>query len=303
MSIVRKIPRLLFASFITFAFISTQVIYAKENPFQKDLYSELLTDPYNFFKAIGVDLEKDIITLPKNPHLKKNRIGISRGAIYHISGQKIYLKRSHPFTELMASRLMNLFIGTKYSPKVKTVRSETFTIASLHLPNFQSNNKLKKSKFRKSIRGKAKLAVAQALLGVVDQNNHNVGAIEDQKTYYAARIDLDSSFDYTSKLKGSYNMGTDHLNLKHLYKAIKTFPENEVIDAIKSITAVSDEEIIMTILHAWALLNHTGYPLTIDPCLALAEQIIDRKNAFREAIENKNSPAYKLLAKKQQKHK
>lgn len=297
----------LFASLVTTTFIWANIIYSNENIFQDKFhenYSLICEDPYKCFLSLGINLEDDIITLPKNQKFKKNHVGISNGSIYHNGDQIIYIKHSNPFIELMASRLMNLFIGTTYSPIVKVIRdeSEKYTIASLKLPGFQPISSFNKSD--KIIKGKANLAVAQALLGVVDQNKHNMGVVRvNSKTYYAARVDLDSSFDYTSKLQGTYSLDTDYLDLKHLHLAIQTFPKQEVINAIKQITDVSDEKIIMTIFQAWATLCQAGYLLSLDPCLTLAHQIIDRKNAFREAIENKNSNAYKLIAKKHKKKK
>lgn len=285
---------------LTIYLFSPNFIYSKEKSINDCLKKNNFTcgDPYTFLQDAGIDIDKDIIQL-SDLQLFRKKTTINLKGIYTNSSKTLhYIKQSNPVTELMGSRLMNLIVGTKCTPIVKLVNDQKFTVASLELPNFKTQKKIDIT--NKTILGEAILVIAMDFIGLVDRHSRNMGyVVLDSKTLLAARVDFDASFDFESDFFGEHSLNTNYLNLKHLYSTINKYPRNEIISAMKKIINIPDEKIVMAIFQSWATLTHAGYILNLNHCLAFAQQLIERKHAFRDALKDKNSMLNQLFEKKQ----
>lgn len=286
---------------ITFYLLNPNIIHSKEKSIHECFKKNNFTcgDPYSFLHNAGIDINKDIIRLSDLQLFRKKTTNNLKG-VYTDSNKKTiyYIKQSNPVTELMGSRLMNLILGTRCTPIVKLVNDQKFTVASLELLNFKTQKKI--DVVNKTIVGEAALVIAMDFIGLVDRHSRNMGYVAlDPKTFLAARVDFDASFDFESNFFGEHSLYTNHLNLKHLYSSINKYPRNEIINAMKKIINIPDEKIVMVIFQSWATLTHAGYILDLNLCLAFAQQLIERKNAFREAFNEKNSIFNQLIRKKQ----
>lgn len=249
-------------------------------------------DPYNFLLQSGIDVEKNIIDQSRLQLLNQKFSGGCTGGVFKGSHNTYFIKRSNLFSELIGSKLMNLIVGTKVTPVVKVVRDQANYIASTKLKNFvtrkelQSKRKLK----HKIFKGEIQLAIAMDFLGLVDRHSKNLGCVKK----YAARVDFDASFAFEIRPRANshYRETSNHLNLNLLFLSMQTYPEQEVIQAIRKIVEIPDEKIIMTIFECWSTFSRIGNPISLDSCFALAKKLIERKNAFQSILEDPNAATY-----------
>lgn len=261
-----------------------------------------LTKQYPFLFEVTFDEKEDIIQLSSLELYKPKPKGGCSGGIYRESNHIYYVKQSNPFTELTGGKLMNLIIGTLRTAKVKIIADKANHVASLQLQHFQTKKLFNDtySYMFKNVIGEVDLTIAMDFLGLVDRHDQNVGyIILPDLPPIAARIDFDTSFSF-DQIRPShntdYNPDSNHLSLELLYYSIKKYPKNQIIDSIKKITEISDEQIIISIIESYATLSQLK-ETEIEPFLILANRLIERKKLFSQAIESRNTPLYKALQK------
>lgn len=310
-----KLPKKNLSTFSTFnislfiiAFLCISVTHSYGKAINKcfaEKYNFSCGDPYTFLLKNGIDTDQDIIKISDLQLYKRKPAGNCHGGVYRDAQQTTYyIKKSSPFTEFIGSKLMNLILGTTCTPHVKLIRDKKYHTASLELPKYQTQKKVDTT--NKNILGEADLAIAMDFIGLVDRNSRNMGyVILNSTTVLAARVDFDFSFDFESGHLGEYSLPStiDHLNLKHLYFSIQKYPKKQVIHAIKKVINIPDEELVFIFFQSWVTFTRAGYSLDLKPYLDLAYLLIERKNAFREALKNKNSVAYKLIEENHIAHK
>lgn len=262
---------------------------SNERFFQK--YHFIYEDPMAYLQQKGIHVEDDVIQLSDLQFSTPKATGASAGGIYIGNGNTYFVKQCNSFHELVGSKFINFIVGTKCSPIVKAVKDQPRTVASLALPGFKMYQKTDKSKYKK-ILGEAELAIALDYVGIVDRHSRNMGYVrKNSKTLRAARVDFDATFDFESNATGSngYSARTNHLDLKHLYISMQCYPKGQVKRAIKKIVNISDEQIITIVLQSWAALSQTPNPRSLDAIITLTQQLIERKNAFRQTLKKKHS--------------
>lgn len=256
-------------------------------------------DPYKFLLNQGIDIDKDIIHLSKLKRIKKKSTGHSKGGIYRDSHKNIYyVKKCRIFNEIVGSRLMNLIVGTETTPIVKPIKNHKNRVASTKIKSF----KMEKSTYThsKTILNEVLLRIAMDYLGLVDRHPRNMGFVrQNSKTLLAGRVDYDTCFDFESRK--SYTSKTNHLSLKHLHRSIKKCPKDEIISALRKIIEIPNEQILMSIFQSWVLLSRSGTKTSYTQCFELAQKLLERKEVFRDALENPNSYTYNLLMNKKEK--
>lgn len=295
---VAIIPRKFLSIFLTISSIiylqATTIndcIHCNDINLQK-LYSRLL--------EMDIDQKQDIIELSNLQLFKPKPIGGCTGGIYCDSNQIYYVKQSNPFTELIGSKIMNLIMGTHCTPVVKLIIDQINCVASLELPNFQTQKYYNENfitPYNNAI-GKVDLIVAMDFLGLVDRHSRNLGYILSPNFCpIAARIDFDACFSFDKvkpSLNTQYDPNSNHLCLSLLYYTIKKYPKPQIISSIKKIISIPDEQIMMAVLQAYVALSQKD-PIDLDPFLVIANKLIERKNLFRETIECRDSPIYKAM--------
>lgn len=300
MKLLRSIKYLfsIFQIVLVISSFSPNTVLAKEqsfdNCFKKNNF--ICGNPYDFFLKQGIDLNKDILQIA-TLKMQKKEPGIKFKGIYTDSSKNIYyVKQANPVRELMGSRLVNLILGTKRTPIVKIVNDQIYTVASLELHNFKTKKKIGP---HHTLLGEAELAVVENFIALGDSHNKNEGGVgKSTDKLIAARVDYDDSFRFGVSRSGKNSPKANHLNLKLLYDSINKYPKDEIVSAIKKVTSVPDEKIVMTIFQSWALLQQAGYVLDLKHCLEFAHQLIERKNAFRDALKDPHSIANELIQKK-----
>lgn len=257
---------------------------------------------YPFLNEINKDQSEGIIELSNLQLLKPKPKGGCTGGVYQDSHHIYYVKQSNPFTELIGSKLLNLIIGTQCTPIVKLVIDEVNFVASQELDNFKTQKFYNEEYIRPCLNasGAVDLAIAMDFIGLVDRHSQNIGFVLGlHNSPLAARIDCDTSFTFDNvepTHNTQYNPNSNHLSVSLLYYSIKKYPKDKIINSIKKITNISDEQIITTVLEAYTALSQKE-PTDLEPFLVLANKLIERKKLFRESIESKNSPIYKALQK------
>ncbi|PWU04372.1 MAG: hypothetical protein C5B43_04665 [Verrucomicrobia bacterium] len=279
--------------------ISPLLLHSKEKSLDQCLKKNtfICGDAYSYLLNIGTNIDKDILPL-SSLKMYKQRAESKFKAIYFDKYKNVYyVKEANPITEFMGSRLMNLILGRKVSPIVRIINDQKFTVASLELQNFktQESTDLK----HKSIIGQADLDFAMNFIGLVDRHSGNMGYVSlDSNTLLAARVDFDASFDFESSFFRAHSLNTNYLNLKHLFISIEQYSKDETLSALKKIINLPDEKIVMVIFQCWATFVRAGYSLELKHCLAFANQLIERKHAIRDALKDKHSALSQAIEKK-----
>lgn len=273
--------------FISVPFASDMSYELFEKCFNKK-YDFVCEDRYAFLENMGINIEDDLIDFNDLTLIQEKTTGACKGGIYshiHDSSQIYYVKQANSYHELIASRLMNLIVGSQAIPTIKLIKNKTRLIASLKLPNFNMDTKADLT--NKTILGEVLLIVAMDFIGLIDRHARNMGYVTlDENTLLMARVDLDACFDYESTVTGTHQFPTktSHLDLKHLFVTMQTYPNDQVEQAVKKITDISDEQIVMITFQAWGILSQTKSSKSLQKCLKLAKKLIERKHAFKKAL-------------------
>lgn len=287
---------------LVFNFIYIPNPYANHIPeiFKKCItenYEFICEDPYAFLEKIGINITEDLIDFNDLTLIQEKPTGACKGGIYaniHDPSQIYFVKQANSFHEFMASRLMNLIVGTQATPIIKIIKNKSRTTASLKLPNFYMANKADFT--NKTILGEILLIIAMDFLGLIDRHGRNQGYVTlNENTLLAARVDFDACFDFESTVTGIHQFPykTSHLDLKHLFVTMQTYPKDQVEQAIKKIVDISDEQIIMIALQAWGVLSQTKSPRSLKKCLKLTKILIERKHAFKKALKSSSKKRLK----------
>jgi len=252
-------------------------------------YDFICEDKHEFLRKMGINIEEDLVDFNDLKLMKDKTYGACKGGIYvdkHDNSKVYFLKQANSFHEIFCSRLMNHIMGTKATPIVKIVKNKKRTTASLKLPNFTMT--LKADLTNKRIKGEVLLAVAMDFLGLIDRHSRNNGYVTlNDNTVLAARVDFDACFDYESTVTGTHQgiaKKRDHMDLKHLYVTMQTYPKDQVEDAIKQIVKIPDEKIVMIAFQTWAILSESKSPRSFKTCMKLAKKLIERKKAFKSVL-------------------
>lgn len=280
--------------FIPFTALISSYTQAFDNSFS-EIYHFPNTDSYTFLLNQGINVDENILHLSELKRIKKKPTGNSKGGIYRDSDKTIYyVKQCRIFNEIICSRLMNLLVGTETTPIVKIIKNHKRMVASRKIESFRMERNFNTD--HKTILNEVELQIAMDYLGVVDRHPKNMGYVRlNSHTLLASRVDFDSCFDFESK-KG-YTSKSDHLSLKHLHRSIKKYSKDEIVNAIRKIVEIPDEKIVMSIYQSWATLSRSDSKIKYERCFALAQKLIERKNVFREILENPNHPICHLLNK------
>lgn len=267
------------------------LIYPNDEAF-KDCFSPdynfICTDPDNFFQRMGIDIKKNIVQFKQLHKIDNTKQGCHKGSFYvDKESTEYFVKKCQILNEFLGSKLINLFLD-KNTAIVKVVEDQKSTTASLKIPNFIRQKELKdlSIKIKKSnVIDTARLTVAMDFIALTDRSKRNMGFITSLPNILrSARVDYDDSFHFGKKRWKGEGINSDHLNLNLLKASIKKFPKDEIIDAIKNIITVSDKDLMMTVLECWITLQHVGLDLPIETGFLFGKQIIERKNAFHEVL-------------------
>lgn len=287
------IMKFLFISFLILFTIFTSSYGQSLNTDFLEKYDLIFDDPYKFLLNEGIDIDKNMIRLSNLKRIRKKPTGHCKGGIYCDSNKTIYyVKKCRIFNEFTGSQLMNLLVGTEATPVVKVIKNHKRMAAAIKIKSFKIEKKT--NTYYKNILNEVELQIAMDFLGLVDRHPRNMGYVRvNSRTLLAARIDFDACFDFESK-KG-YTSKSNHLSLKHLHSSIKIYPKDEIINAIRKIVDIPDQKIVMIIFESWLTLSRSGSNFQLERFLELAQKLIERKNLFREVLENPNNPTYRLL--------
>lgn len=263
-------------------------------------YYDIYQDPFAYLQKQNINIEDDSIRLSELTLIKPKPTGASEGGVYSDNKNIYFVKKCNAFHEMVGSKMVNTILGTKCSPIVKVVKDKPRTIASLALPNFQMHKDIDLSLYKK-IKGEAELTIVLDYLGIVDRHSRNMGYVvqKKSKTLIAARVDFDASYDFESNVTGSkgYTTKTNHLDLKHLYISMQTYPRKQVKDIIKKIVNVPDEQIITIVLQSWAVLSQTPHPRSLETAVIVTRKLIERKKALKQLLKKRYSKnEYEQLA-------
>lgn len=272
---------------ISFTCTYTNFIHSNEasfiDCFSKD-YTFQCENPLEFLKKMGVDINQNIIHIQDLHQTDKTTWGCHKGSFHaDTKGVEYFVKSTQMMNELIGSRLLNIILDTERTPVVNLVDGKENGIASQKLPKFVRRNNIKRK--NKKIMHETELSIALDYTGIRNRGGKNMGYIMSGKDLIAARVDVDKSFAFGNNRWKAKNLNSDHLNLSLLNISLKKYPKDQLISAIKRVTGISDEKIMMTIFECWATLNQVGYPIPLDVGFVFGKQLIERKEAFSTALE------------------
>lgn len=264
-------------------------------------YDFTCEDRYGFLKKMGINIEEDLIDFNDLTLIQEKSAGTSKGGIYaniHDRSQIYFVKKANAYHEIFATRLMSLIVNPQTIPTIKLVKNKSRTTASLKLHNFTTTHKTDFA--NKQIVDEVLLIVAMDYLGIIDRHANNMGYVTDGHKLFLSRVDFDAAFDFESTVTGSYQYaskkGKYHLDLKHLYVTMQTYPKYQIEKAMQKIVDIPDEKIIMIGLQTWGLLSQTPSPKNLEKCLKLAKKLIERKEAFKSELNKSRKKHYKKTA-------
>lgn len=291
---LRKILTITAISFVSGAGLYAFIIPAKEDNFEQCFsknYDFTCTDPDDFLKKMGIDIEKNIIQMSDLHSTDDFKRGHHKGSFFaDEEDNEYFVKKCGLFNEFMGSRLMNVILEEN-SPLIKIVKDRISTTAAEKLPKFvRKRDYIKKKESRRNkhtITDEVRLAIAMDYIGLCDRNDKNMGyrRLKPRTQFSAVRVDYDTSFRFGKNGRWSgIGVNIDYLDLSLLEISIKKFPRDQVIKALAKVVSTPDKEIIMAVVEGWATLRHIGYNLPLDTGFTFAKQMIERKKAFNKIL-------------------
>ncbi len=278
-----------------FASLSLENHEFEECFFQNRENDTFCCDPKMIADQLHLKTSSSVLKLSDLVEVGKKPTGYTQGGVYMDSNKVFYYVKDAQSVknEIIGSRLMNLIFGTEQTPIVMLIEDHPEKIASRMIRGFTMKNAFHNkqnfnTKNKKYIfKDDAALDIASSFLGLIDRHDRNTGYVEvAPQEVVSARADFDHSFAFNSSPVGIPQLfeKNDPCNLLQFYYTFGKYPSKDIIPTLDRILAIPDQQLLMLIVESWVTLSHVKSHFSLEDSFNLANQLIDRKKAFKNAL-------------------